>query len=106
MIQYLNETLNALYPPVWEGRIDYDVSKEGWGAVTFIPNNPDQMPDLDAVQSKYVEVCVRQETLASIVALEAMITPRRMREALTNEDGKVWLATKEAEIQALRDNLK
>lgn len=41
-----------------------------------------------------------------IIILESQITPRRIREALTDvQDAKAWLTAKENELQALRDEL-
>lgn len=41
-------------------------------------------------------------TLAAITALEATVTPRRVREAVTSPAGYAWLANVDAEIAALR----
>ncbi|SNS00507.1 hypothetical protein SAMN04488503_2298 [Humidesulfovibrio mexicanus] len=39
---------------------------------------------------------------AEILALEATVTQRRLREALLTDEGKTWLAEVEARIAALR----
>lgn len=39
---------------------------------------------------------------SQILAIEAQITPRRMREAILTTEGAAWLSAKEAEIEALR----
>ena len=44
-------------------------------------------------------------TLAAITALEATVTPRRVREAVTSPAGYAWLANVDAEIAALRGGL-
>ena len=44
-------------------------------------------------------------TLAAITALEATVTPRRVREAVTSPAGYAWLANVDAEIAALRGSL-
>ena len=42
----------------------------------------------------------------AIALLEAQVTPRRIREAILTDEGKVWLADKEKEIQTLRNEIK
>ncbi len=39
---------------------------------------------------------------AQILALEATVTQRRLREALLTDEGKTWLADTEAQIASLR----
>ena len=46
-----------------------------------------------------------QVILSQIAAIEATITQRRLREATLTEEGKAWLAAKDAEIAALRAQL-
>ena len=46
-----------------------------------------------------------EKVQAQIYAIEADITPRRMREAALTAEGKAWLAAKDAEIAALREAL-
>ncbi len=41
-----------------------------------------------------------------IAAIEGTVTPRRLREAVTTTDGKTWLADIDAQIAALRAQLK
>ncbi|NLG06031.1 MAG: hypothetical protein GX567_19715 [Clostridia bacterium] len=48
---------------------------------------------------------VRSQVQARIDAIEAQITPRRLREAVLTPEGAVWLAEREAEIAALREQL-
>lgn len=43
--------------------------------------------------------------LEQITAIESTITNRRLREATLTEEGKAWLAAKDAEIAALRAQL-
>jgi polyhydroxyalkanoate synthesis regulator phasin len=43
--------------------------------------------------------------LLQIESLEQKITPRRLREAVLNEEGRTWLETLEAQISALRSQL-
>ena len=43
--------------------------------------------------------------LEQITAIESTITNRRLREAALTEEGKAWLAAKDAEIAALRAQL-
>ena len=37
-----------------------------------------------------------------ILTIESEITPRRLREAILSDEGKVWLTGKENQIKALR----
>jgi len=43
--------------------------------------------------------------VSQILALEATITERRLREAVLTDEGKVWLASVDAQIAALRGQL-
>lgn len=43
--------------------------------------------------------------LTQIAAIEATITPRRLREAMLTETGKLWLEAADADIAALRAKL-
>lgn len=43
--------------------------------------------------------------LSTITALEATVTPRRIREALTTAPGKTWLVAVDSQIAALRGSL-
>ena len=43
---------------------------------------------------------------AQIAALEATMTPRRVREAATSDAGKAWLAALDSQISALRAQRK
>lgn len=47
----------------------------------------------------------RTDILAHIAALEAQISPRRLREAITRQEGAEWLKRTEAQITALRGKL-
>ena len=48
---------------------------------------------------------VNAPTLARIATLEATVTPRRIREALTTAPGKTWLVAVDSQIAALRGSL-
>lgn len=56
-------------------------------------------------QRKASPANVNAPTLAAITALEATVTPRRVREAVTSPAGYAWLANVDAEIAALRGGL-
>ena len=64
------------------GLVDYEIMD--------IENVPDLRTDAEIAQQ-------------AIAALEAQITPRRLREAVLGDNG--WLAAKEAEIAALRASI-
>ena len=48
---------------------------------------------------------VRQKTKKDIVTLEAQITSRRLRDAILNTNGKIWLIEQDALIEAERAKL-
>lgn len=60
---------------------------------------PEEIAEIEARKSAPVPILDR------IQALEATITPRRMREAVTTGPGGVWLADVDAQIAALRAQL-
>jgi hypothetical protein len=47
----------------------------------------------------------REAALAEIARIERSITPRRQREALLTDQGKAWLAARDAEIATERAKL-
>jgi hypothetical protein len=47
----------------------------------------------------------RSTALSQITALEATVTQRRLREAVTTDAGKTWLAGVDAQISALRGQI-
>lgn len=47
-----------------------------------------------------------QPVLVQIAALEATVTPRRQREAITTAEGKAWMVKLDAQIAALRAGLQ
>lgn len=46
-----------------------------------------------------------QTPMDEIRSLEASVTPRRIREAVLTEEGKIWLANIEAQIAVLRQSI-
>jgi len=61
---------------------------------------PEEVAEIE--QRKASPANVNAPTLAAITALEATVTPRRVREAVTSPAGYAWLANVDAEIAALR----
>ena len=61
---------------------------------------PEEVMEIE--QRKASPANVNAPTLAAITALEATVTPRRVREAVTSPAGYAWLANVDAEIAALR----
>lgn len=72
----------------------------------------------DVTQSQQERDCTSEEVaeiearktapvpiLDQIMALEATVTQRRLREAVTTTDGKTWLANVDNQIAALRAQL-
>ena len=64
---------------------------------------PEEVAEIE--QRKASPANVNAPTLAAITALEATVTPRRVREAVTSPAGYAWLANVDAEIAALRASL-
>lgn len=60
----------------------------------FIDKSPEEIANQQASEIK-----------AEITALESAVTPRRVREAVLSEEGKLWLAEQDSKIKALRDQL-
>lgn len=54
---------------------------------------------------QYVTIKRREETLQEIALLEAQQTPRRIREASLNEEGRLWLENLNIRINTLRKSL-
>ncbi len=48
---------------------------------------------------------INAPALSAITALESTVTPRRIREAVTTDAGKTWMASIDAQIAALRGSL-
>ena len=51
-------------------------------------------------------ISARESVLAQITALEAQQTPRRIREAALTDEGRAWLEALDAQIAALRPQLR
>jgi hypothetical protein len=83
--------------------------------MTFDFSRPHKMIDGLPVALSQVEIdefsaakdtaAPRLAILAQIRAIEARATPRRVREAITSDDGKIWLAALDDEIAKLRSKL-
>lgn len=61
--------------------------------------------EFDSILALKNALTPNQQIFQSIVKLETTITPRRLREAVTTQAGKEWLATLDAQISALRAGL-
>jgi hypothetical protein len=63
----------------------------------------------DCTPEEVAEIEVRKTApvpiLAQILAIEATVTQRRLREAVTTVEGKAWLADVDSQIAALRAQL-
>ena len=60
---------------------------------------PEEVAEIEARKTAPVPI------IDQIKALEATVTQRRLREAVTTTDGKTWLAAVDAQIAALRAQL-
>ena len=60
---------------------------------------PEEIAEIEARKTAPVPI------MAQIAALEATVTQRRIREAVTTTDGKTWLANVDNQIAALRAQL-
>ena len=56
-------------------------------------------------KSKSDADAAKRVIMQKIEALEAEVTPRRLRDSVLTADGKTWLTNKEAEIATERDKL-
>lgn len=70
-----------------------------------VPLTPEEAAEIAAFRAAAAAEAPRREALARIMALEAVVTPRRMREAMLSSDGKAWLAEVDAQIATLRGRL-
>ena len=64
---------------------------------------PEEAAEIEARKSS--PSVLNAPVLAQISALEATVTQRRLREAVTTVDGKAWLANVDTQIAALRAQL-
>ena len=72
-------------------------------ATTAILDSPPvSWADVDA---KVTELKAKDAIMDKIIAFEAEITPRRLRDSILTADGKTWLTNKEAEIATERGKL-
>ncbi len=49
---------------------------------------------------------LRQDAISAISQLEQQVTPRRIREAVLTEEGKLWLDNIDSQIEELRNQLQ
>lgn len=71
------------------------------GGKKYLPIGNKQITDAAAAllqEASAPALTVQQQ----ILAIEATITPRRLREAVLTPEGKTWLETADAQIVALR----
>ena len=52
-----------------------------------------------------IDAATHEAILSAITALESSVTPRRIREAVTTDAGKTWMASIDAQIADLRKTL-
>lgn len=76
----------------------YDAMAATW-------RDPRPVPSLADMEAAWPAVAAQQSALAEIARLEGEVTQRRIREALTTQDGADWLAAQEALIAAERAKL-
>jgi hypothetical protein len=60
--------------------------------------------EIDAAEKEWADGAATRAAMSAILALEAEITPRRIREAILGTDSD-WLKNKEAEIATERSKL-
>ena len=65
---------------------------------TTVPSDEDLQTEINRLEA-------RQVIMDKIIAFEAQVTPRRVRDSVLTADGKTWLTNKEAEIAAERSKL-
>jgi len=64
---------------------------------------PEEVAEIE--QRKAAPEVINAPILSSIAALESTVTPRRIREAVTTDAGKTWMAAIDAQIADLREQL-
>jgi hypothetical protein len=69
-----------------------------------IPFTPEEEAERDAEEAAWAAGQSSREILEQIKALEATVTPRRLREAV-RDSGKAWLDNVDNQIAALRSQL-
>ena len=65
---------------------------------TTVPSDEDLQTEINRLEARRV-------IMDKIVAFEAEVTPRRIRDSVLTADGKTWLTNKEAEIATERGKL-
>lgn len=98
--------LSALYIAKQRGLDPSKVEVRDDGQGPYIARWPDDSPPT-AEQLNEVAGVVEADRVArlQISELERTVTPRRMREALLSEEGRLWLDAVEEEIEGLRGDL-
>mgnify|MGYP003442178446 CR=1 FL=1 len=80
-----------------------------WDSVTQSSQDrdctPEEIAQIQADEAAHAAASVNAPTLSTIAALEASVTPRRSREAVTTDAGKAWLVDVDKQIADLRTKL-
>lgn len=71
------------------------------GGKKYLPVGNKQITDAEATALQVIPA-VAPTIQEQIIAIEATITPRRLRDAVLTVEGKAWLETTDAQISALR----
>lgn len=66
---------------------------------------PEEVAEIEQRKIDGATVAVNAPVLSAITALESTVTPRRIREAVTTDAGKTWMAAIDAQIAGLRKGL-
>ena len=66
---------------------------------------PEEVAEIEQRKIDGATVAVNAPVLSAITALESTVTPRRIREAVTTDAGKTWMASIDAQIADLRKTL-
>ena len=70
-----------------------------------IPFTPAEEIARDAKEKAWADGKATRNAMVEIEKLESSITPRRLRDALANDEGKAWVAAVEAKIATERGKL-
>lgn len=81
--------------------------------VCYWDSNTGTQQERDCTHEEVAEIEQRQASpeivnapiLSTITALEASVSPRRIREAVTTDAGKTWMVAIDAQIAGLRKGL-
>ena len=101
-MKHVMTVIKKLYGDSWEGSVFFDENDE---IKEIIPNQGCEMLDINRLKNEAPLVEANENLKEQISALEASITPRRIREAVLSTEGETWLKGVNDQITTLRGQL-